>query len=60
MYELSKLGHVLGVMSQTRVPGGNQNHHPHTYSLTHYSLDNQETQLMLIHLSVSRISLNVF
>ena len=33
IYELSNFVHVLGVMSQTRVSGGNRTHDPHANSL---------------------------
>ena len=44
IYELSNLDHTLGIVSQTRVSGGNQTHDPHAYSLAHYPLDYQGTQ----------------
>ena len=33
MYELSNFDHVLDVLSQTKVSGGNQTHNPKTNSL---------------------------
>ena len=33
MYEHSNFDHVLRVMSQTRVSGGNRTHNPHANSL---------------------------
>ena len=42
-YELSNFDHVLCVMSQTRVFGGNRTHDPHVNSLAHYPLDYQGT-----------------
>ena len=39
IYELSNFDHVLGVVSQTRVSGGNRIHNPHANSLAHYLLD---------------------
>ena len=44
IYELSNIDHLLGVVSQTRVSGGNRTHGPHTNSLAHYPLDYQGTQ----------------
>ena len=43
--ELRNLDHVLGVVSQTTVSGGNQTHDPHSNSLAHYPLDYQGTQI---------------
>ena len=42
-YEQSNLDHVLGVVSQTRVSGGNRTHDPHANSLAHYQLGYQGT-----------------
>ena len=39
IYELFNFDHVVGVVSQTRVSGGNRTHGPHVNSLAHYSLD---------------------
>ena len=39
IYELSNFDHLLGVVSQIRVSGGNRTHDPHTNSLAHYPLD---------------------
>ena len=44
IYELNKFYHLLGVVSQTRVSGGNRTHDPYTNSLAHYPLDYQGTQ----------------
>ena len=44
IYELNNFDHALGVMSQTRVSGGNRTHDPHAYSLAHYPQDYQGTQ----------------
>ena len=41
---MSNLDHALGVVSQTRVSGGNRIHDPHANSLAHYPLDYQGTQ----------------
>ena len=46
IYELRNLGHTLGVVSQTRVSGGNRIHDPHVNSLEHYSLDYQGTRVL--------------
>ena len=43
IYKLSNLDHVLGIVSQTRVSGGNQTHDPHANSLIHYPLDYHST-----------------
>ena len=48
IYELSKFDHVLGVVSQTSVSGGNRTHNPHANSLAHYPLDFQGTQTFTI------------
>ena len=45
IYELSNFDHLLGVVSQTRVSGGNRTHDPHANSLAHYTLDYQGTLL---------------
>ena len=37
IYELSNFDHVLGVVSQTRVSGGNRIHDPYANSLAHYA-----------------------
>ena len=39
LYSNYNFDHVLGVVSQTRVSGGNRTHDPHTNSLAHYPLD---------------------
>ena len=44
IYELRNFDHLLGIVSQTRVCGGNRTHDPHTKSLAHYPLDYQGTQ----------------
>ena len=41
MYELSNFDHVLGLVSQIRVSGGNRIHDHHANSLVHYPLDNR-------------------
>ena len=41
VYELSTFDHVVGVVSQTRVSGGNRTHDPHANSLSHYSVDDK-------------------
>ena len=46
IYELNNLDHMLGVVSQTRVSGGNRTHDPYANSLAHYPLDYQGTQGM--------------
>ena len=43
IYKLSKFNHVFGVVSQTRVSGGNRTHNPNDKNLTHYSPDCQGT-----------------
>ena len=43
IYELSNFDHLLGVVSQSRVSGGNRSHDPHTNSLVHYPLYYQGT-----------------
>ena len=43
IYEQSNFDHLLGVVSQTRVSGGNRTHDPHTNSVAHYLLDYQGT-----------------
>ena len=43
IYELRNFDHVLGVVSQTRVSGGNRTHNPQANSLAHYPLDYQGT-----------------
>ena len=48
IYELSNFDHLLGVVSQTRVSGGNRTHDPHTNSLAHYPLDYQGTHTDII------------
>ena len=40
IYELTNFDHALGVVSQTRISGGNRTH-DHSNSLAHYSLDYQ-------------------
>ena len=45
IYKLSNFDHVLGVVSQTRVYGGNRTHDPHANSLSHHPLDYESTQL---------------
>ena len=47
IYELSNFDHVFGVVSQTKVSGGNRNHEPHANSLAYYPLDYQGTQACL-------------
>ena len=42
-YELSNFDHVLGVVSQTRVSGGNRTHDLHANSLAYYPLYYQGT-----------------
>ena len=44
LYELSNFDHMLGVVSQTRVSGGNRTHDPHANSLADYPLDHQGTR----------------
>ena len=44
LYDLSNLDHVLGVVPQTRVSGGNRTHDPQANSLAHYPPDYQGTQ----------------
>ena len=39
IYELINFDHLLGVVLQTRVSGGNRTHDPHTNNLAHYPLD---------------------
>ena len=39
IYELNNFNHVFGVVSQTRVSGGNRIHDPHANSLAQYPLD---------------------
>ena len=46
LYKLSN--HVVGVESQSRVSGGNQNHDPHANSLVHYPLEYKGTQYLKI------------
>ena len=48
IYELSNFDYLPGVVSQTRVSGGNRNHEPHTNILAHYLLDYRGTQCALI------------
>ena len=43
VYELSNLDHLLGVVSQTKVSGGNRIHYHHANSLAHYPIDYQGT-----------------
>ena len=43
IYELSNFDYLLGVMSQTRISGGNRTHDPLANSLAHYPLDYQDT-----------------
>ena len=50
IYELSYLGHVLGVVSQVRVSDGNRTQDPYAYSLAHCPLDYQGTKSGIIHL----------
>ena len=47
LFILDNLDHTLGVVSPTRVSGGNRTHDPHANSLAHYPLDYQGTQLKL-------------
>ena len=42
-YELSNFDHVLGVVFQTRVSGGNRIHDSHANNLAHYPLEYQGT-----------------
>ena len=48
IYKLSNFDHMLGVVSQTRVSGGNRTNDPHVNSLAHYPLDCQGTQKTMI------------
>ena len=48
IYELSNFDHVLSVVSQTRVSGGNRTRDLHANSLGHYPLDYQGTQKIQI------------
>ena len=41
---------VIGVVSQTRVSGGNRTHDTHTNSLAHYPLDYQDTHIKFLFL----------
>ena len=41
---MSNFDHVLGVVPQTRVFGGNRTHDPYAISLAHYLLDYQGTR----------------
>ena len=41
MYELSNCDHVLGIVLQTGVSGGNWAHDPHANSLAQYPLEYQ-------------------
>ena len=41
--------HVLGVVSQTRVSGGNRDHNPNANSLAHYPPDYQGTLLEIVY-----------
>ena len=43
MCELSNFDHMLGVVSQTSVFGGNRTHYPYANSVAHYPLDYQWT-----------------
>ena len=43
IYELSNFDHLLGVVSQTKVSGGNRTHNPNANSLAHYPMDYQAT-----------------
>ena len=43
IHELGNCDHVLGVVSQARVSGGNRTHDPHSNSLVHFALDYQGT-----------------
>ena len=43
IYRLCNFDHVLGVVSQTRVSGGNATHDAHANSLLYYPLDYQGT-----------------
>ena len=47
IYELNNIDYVLGVVSQTRVCGGNRIRDPHANSLAHYSLYYQGTLFLL-------------
>ena len=46
-YHLSNFDHVLGVVSKTRVSGGNRTHNPHGNSLAHYPQDYQGTHRII-------------
>ena len=43
IYQLNNFDHVLGVVSQTGVSGGNRTHDPHANSLAYYPLNYQGT-----------------
>ena len=47
IYQLSNFHNVLGVVSQTRVSGGNRTNDSHANSRVHYSLDYQGTRINL-------------
>ena len=49
IYELSNFDHVLCVVSQTRISGGNRTHHPHANGLARYPLDYPGTHHQSFH-----------
>ena len=49
-YELSNFDHLLGVLTQTRVTGGNRIHAAYANSRTHYPLDYQGTQKKFVYI----------
>ena len=51
---MSNLDHVLDVVSQTRVSGGNRTHNPHANSPAHYPLDYQGTHVIQVKLIIGK------
>ena len=47
VHERSNFDHVIGIVLQIRVSGGNRTHDPYANSLAHYPLDYQDTQCVL-------------
>ena len=60
IYELSNFDHVLGVVSQTRVFGGNRIHDPHANRQAHDPLDYQGTLFRDIQTQIFRKGIKNF
>ena len=57
IYELNNFNHVLGVVSQAKVPGGSRTYDYHANSLAHYPLDYKDTQALKLSFNKIRMTL---